>query len=270
MAAISCSKCGAEFDAPARFCRRCGNSLGPAETAAVESEAATKSFDQPVMQNPPVSAGTGPANQWPTSPAYLGPDQVTAPPGYPLYLGANTQGFPQQGMAEKRNKAPFIILGILGVVLVMVIAAFALIIARFGVDSRIPADPPNAESNAPPDPSGAGGTGQHAGHPPIPPPPPKPAPPGEATADAGPLADLVYPGSKATVKVHSNGEGTMILSTPDLSGKVMDWYIAKLPNADVVNIPFVGGGVISKGRISVTITPGSPTTIVLSNENKHR
>jgi hypothetical protein len=55
----------------------------------------------------------------------------------------------------------------------------------------------------------------------------------------------------------------MMLSTPDPPSKVMDWYVAKLPNAEVVGIPFVGGGVITKGRVSVAITPGSPATMII-------
>jgi hypothetical protein len=80
----------------------------------------------------------------------------------------------------------------------------------------------------------------------------------------------MYPGSKESVNVHSEGEGTMILSTSDPSSKVVDWYVSKLPGAEVVSIPFVGGGVITKGQVSVTVTPGSSTTIVLAIGKRHR
>src|SRR5262249_33486612 len=104
MAAVICSKCGAEFDSPARFCRRCGSSLAAGETSASPSEAATRSFDHSPGQYHSEPARTEPANQWPTTPAYLGPDQMAVGPQYQGYPGLGTQGLPQ-----KRSKAPFII-----------------------------------------------------------------------------------------------------------------------------------------------------------------
>jgi len=260
MADLTCSQCGAEFETPARFCRRCGKSLGVGEPSMSPSEATTRSFDYPADLGSAEPNSTAPTNQWPTSPAYLGPDQMTVGPQYPAYLGANTQGLTRRG-----SKAPFIILGVLGFILIGVIAVFALIISQMGrgpsgfggstagANAGAPAPPPNV-----------------SGHPPIPIPPVPPGPPGAANgASAGPLASLIYPGSKESMNIHGDGEGTIILSTSDPSSKVVDWYVAKLPNADVVTIPFVGGAVITKGQTTVTITPGSPATmIVLATEKK--
>ena len=266
MAALICSKCGAQFDAPARFCRRCGNSLGIGEPSVSPSEATTKSFEYPVEGNPAGENRTAPANQWPTAPAYLGPDQMTVGPQYPAQYQAQP-GAETRGLANKRN-AHLVILGIVLFVLLVVVPALAFLMYEVVHRDTPPGyTAPNADSRQAP------GVPEHAGipdHPIIPPPPPgPPAVPEGGNGTVPPmLASLIYPGSRQSVNVHSGQEGTMILSTPDSSSKVMDWYVAKLPNADVVSIPFVGGGVITKGGVSVTITPGSPTTIVLAVDKK--
>jgi hypothetical protein len=100
-------------------------------------------------------------------------------------------------------------------------------------------------------------------------------PPGHPATEDGTtpptLASLKYPGSEESVNVHHEGEGTVILSTPDPSSKVVDWYVSKLPGAKVVGIPFVGGGVITKDQVSVTVTPGGgSTTIVVAIGKKHK
>jgi len=83
------------------------------------------------------------------------------------------------------------------------------------------------------------------------------------------LTSLIYPGSEQSLNVHDEGEGTIIMSTSDATSRVVDWYIARLPDAKVVSIPFAGGAVITKGQTTVTVTPGSPATmIVLAVEKK--
>src|SRR5215471_3637898 len=260
MAALICSKCGAQFDAPARFCRRCGNSLGIGEPSISPLEATTKSFDYPVDGSPKGENRTAPANQWPTAPAYLGPDQISVAPQYPAVPGAETRG-----LANKKSKAPFVILGIVLFLLLIVVPGVAFLVYHAVHQNAPPAPMTFHELKrvAPPPPDAPG-------HPEIPPPPPgRPGPPEGLNGSVPPtLASLIYPGSKQSVNVHRGQEGTMILSTPDSSSKVMDWYVAKLPNAEVVSIPFAGGGVITKGEVSVTIKPGSQTTIVLAVDKK--
>lgn len=263
MAALVCSKCGSEFEAPARFCRRCGNSLGPGEPSISPSEATTKSFDYPVEHTLAGENRTAPANQWPTTPAYLGPDQMAVAPRHPAMHGAETRG-----LANKKSKVPFVILGIVAFFLFIVVPAVSLLVyqAVYRNSSTAPVDSSiKGENQVQPPPPNL------SGHPEIPPPPPGPPAPEGLNGTLPPaLSSLIYPESKQSVNVHSHKEGTIILSTADSPSKVMDWYESKLPDADVVSIPFVGGGVITKGQVSVTITPGSPTTIILAMDKKGR
>jgi hypothetical protein len=268
MAAVTCPKCGAEFDEPARFCRRCGNSLGTGEPSISSSEATTKSFDYPAPQNAPESTRTAPANQWPTAPAYLGPqqmgsDQMTVSPPYPAYPGTDTRG-----LAQKRSKAPFIILGVMGFVVVMVIAVFALVVSRMSSLGPGPGhERPGLGTNIPPEPPGAGAPG-HAGNGGIPDPPPPPPDMGGAPA-TGRFASLIYPGSTEIMNAQGDhGDGVISLSTQDPTDKVVDWYVARLPHAERVSVPFVGGAVITNDQATVIITPGSPTNIMLTKGKK--
>jgi len=180
-------------------------------------------------------------------------------PQYPAFPGSNTQG-----LAQKRSNAPFIILGVLGIVLIAVIAAFAFIISHVGRWRPVHNGPTVSIQDPPPPPP--------PGHPEIPFPPGHPAPPDPGTGTGTTTLDsLKYPGAKESFNVHGKGEGTIIMSTSDPSSKVVDWYVAKLPDADVVSIPFAGGAVITKGQTTVTITPSSPATmIVLAVEKKAR
>ena len=72
------------------------------------------------------------------------------------------------------------------------------------------------------------------------------------------------------MNVHDGGEGTIIMSSSDAPSKVVDWYVAKLPNAEVVTIPIAGGAVITKDQTSVTIAPGSPATMIIVAIEKKR
>jgi hypothetical protein len=184
-------------------------------------------------------------------------------PQYPAMPGAETRG-----LANKKSKAPFVILGIVAFFLFIVVPAVCLLVYQAVYrDSRTaPVDSSiKGENQVQPPPPNL------PGHPEIPPPPPpgRPAAPEGLNGTVPPaLSSLIYPESKQSVNVHSQNEGTIILSTADSSSKVMGWYESKLPGADVVSIPFAGGGVISKGQVSVTITPGSPTTIILAMDKK--
>src|SRR5215813_13145946 len=146
MAALSCPKCGAGYEAQAKFCRQCGSSLGPGEPSINPSEATTRSMDYPPVQNPAEASGTAPANQWPTAPAYLAPDQVAVGPQHPSFPVAGTQA-----LGGRRGKGPIVILGILGFVLILVIAAFALILYQV-VYRGSPGPPANAAYAPPPPP----------------------------------------------------------------------------------------------------------------------
>jgi hypothetical protein len=259
MAAITCSQCGAEFDGPARFCRRCGNTLGAGEPSISPSEATTKSFDYPAAQNPPEGSRTAPANQWPTAPAYLAPDQVGVAPQYPAFPGANTQGF-----ARKHSKAPFVILGILGCVLVAVIAAFALIISQVGRHPSRSGYTAGPNSGGPGAPDGPGQT--IPGHPGIPIPPNPPGPPGPSNGITGPLASLIYPGSQTVMNVEGDNGGSVVqLTSSDPTDKVVEWYVAKISPSKRVTLPFVGTILESK-QAKVIIRPGPPTTIMLTRD----
>lgn len=259
MMALVCSKCGAEFDAPARFCRRCGNSLGVGEPSISPSEATTKSFNYPGEGNPGQPNSTAPANQWPTAPAYLGPDQMAVGPQYPTYPAGATQGLPQ-----KRSNTPVVILGILGLLLLAVIAGFALIISRVGRVQR-PADAMGAGPGVQEAPRAPGQAS--SGHPEIPPPPvPPPGPPGSTNGTVtGPLAPLIYPGSHQEINVEGeDGAKVIKLTTSEPADKVADWYAARIPHSNRVSVPFIGITTISKDGLAVIIKPGNPTTIMLT------
>src|SRR5262245_21325520 len=260
MAALICSKCGAEFEPPARFCRRCGNSLGAGEPSISPSEATTRAFEHPGEHAPAEANRTAPANQWPTAPAYLAPDQTAVGRQYPVFPGADTQG-----LTQKRSKAPIVVVALILFFLFVVTPALCLLMYQILYRGPAPNHTPVAD-NIPPPPPPPG----LPGHPEVPVPPAPPAPPeGPNAATATTFTSLIYPGSEQSVNVHSEGEGTIIMSTSDPSSKVVDWYVARLPDAKVVSIPFTGGAVITKGKTAVTITPGSPATmIVLAVEKK--
>lgn len=221
------------------------------------SEATTKSFDYPAQQSPDEANRTAPANQWPTAPAYLGPDQMAVAPQYSAIPGADTNA-----LAQKRSKAPFVILGVLGFVLLAVIAALAFIVSHAGRSAPYGyVAPPNA--GMPPSAPGPNG----GGHPEIPDPPPPPEPPG-ATA-TGPLASLIYPGSHQDMNVEDE-DGTRVvkMTTSDPSDKVIDWYAARLPHSSRVTVPFVRITTITNGTATVIIKPGKPTEIMVTHGDK--
>src|SRR5262249_47240691 len=156
----------------------------------------------PAEPGPIESSRTAPASQWPTAPAYLGPDQMAVGPQYPVFPGPETQGLAQ------KQKPAIVVVALLLFFLFVAVAAASLITYQFVYRDSSSGHTPVAD-NIPPPPLPPG----LPGHPEIPVPPGHPAPPGGGSGTAPTALDsLIYPDSEQSVNVHGEGEGTIIMS----------------------------------------------------------
>jgi hypothetical protein len=169
-------------------------------------------------------------------------------------------GAATRGLASKKSKAPFVILGIALFFLFIVVPAVVFVAYQAVHRNRPTLDFTIEEDNQVQPPA-------VPGHPEVPPPPPgHPAAPEGPNGNAtGPLASLIYPGSHEEMNVEGeDGAKVIKLTTSAPADKVADWYAAKLPHSNRVSVPFLGITTISKDGLAVVIKPGNPTMIMLT------
>jgi len=127
MGTVYCDNCGTSlFEESAKFCRACGK-------PTPLSEAATKRFDQPVVQSP-----TSPVGASLTTPAYMAPFDF--PPSAPQ----------TNDLRQKKQKRNIIILVSMLALMILALAGL-LAFLNFGLGSEgIPAAPPPPGFSGPP------------------------------------------------------------------------------------------------------------------------
>ncbi|HKV40793.1 MAG TPA: zinc ribbon domain-containing protein [Blastocatellia bacterium] len=255
MAIDLCPTCGAEIQAPARFCRRCGSTLADYNPSISPSEATTRTFDPPTGHETATQFVDGS-----TAPAYLAPDEIALPPP-----AATTKGL----ASGQRNT----IISLLFVLILSFVALIGLgvIVVR---SSHSPAtDVPGASRQMPPPSGPPQGVAEQPEQPEIPdlpeiPEPPKvpqqPPPPGAALHSV-PARSLQYPGSEVTVEVPGHkDDGKLVCHTSDGIDKVVNWYLSKLKGAQPIRVAG-GTAIISTDTAVVVMTnSGDGTQIVVT------
>lgn len=221
------------------FCDNCGVSLLE-ETARFcracgkptpsPSETATKRFDQ----QPGVQAQTSSFGPSPTTPAYMAPFEF---PSAPQTIDLDR--------ARKRN-------------MILVATMLAVMIFALGglfvfLRSTPPGIPAVTSTPSIPDPPKA---------PPSPPPPPVPGIATPTKIDQ----ELIYPGSKETMKITTQGVNNVLkLHTDDAASKVVAWYIARLKVTNKYSI--AGQTMLQAGDTNVMIMGGDDGAEILITQN---
>ena len=230
MGTVFCDNCGVSLlEESARFCRACG------KPTPSPSETATKRFDQqPGFQTQTSSFGPSP-----TTPAYMAPFEF---PSAPQTIDLNR--------TRKRN---MILVATMLAIMIFALGGLYLFL-RSGdlTPTGIPAitSPPSI-----PDPP----------KPPFPPPtPPVPGTATPATIDQ----ELIYPGSKETMKITTAGVNNVLkLHTDDATSKVVAWYIARLKVTNKYSI--AGQTMLQAGDTNVMIMGGDDgAEILITQSNK--
>jgi hypothetical protein len=241
MANQTCTNCGAELVAGARFCRLCGQpSAGGGERSVLEAE--TRTLHTPTQYS---ATPTDYLPPQPTSPAYLAPGQMPSAfaPNY------NT-GSIQPGSRKKRTA---LVIGLLAVLLLVplislvVLAVIKSQTATAPVVKKIIVGKPDS----PPPPM-----------PPITQPEDKTAPPVSKTT-INPA--LIYPGAQTRMEINSGeGGGMLQLRTDDAYDKVLNWYIATIKPLNVVKTGNVSSSILRTDKMVVIITgEGGETNILI-------
>jgi hypothetical protein len=223
MATNFCPNCGANIDAPVRFCRRCGEQLVNSGTSLNPSEVTTRTLDQPS----PSDQSTMVVNSGLTAPAYIPPDQ---------FGGATQRGLqaPQSGGHNH--------LLILAVVILIVLTGLAILVPRVAqrVSIAMRGRPHDAATQPPPDTGSA-----------------------SDAALSPELEALRYPGSKRTMQVDDDpGKEVLGFQSSDSVDKVTEWYVAKLHPTKVIHLP-VGSIIKNADATVVLTGVGGVTNIIV-------
>jgi len=224
------------------FCDNCGVSLLE-ETAKFcracgkptpsLSETATKRFDQ----QPGFQTQTSSFGQQPTTPAYMAPFEF---PSAPQTIDLNR--------ARKRNMI------LVATMLAVMIFALGGLFVFLRSGDLTPTGIPSITSTPPiPDPPN--------------PPPPPPARPGTATPTKIDQ-ELIYPGSKETMKITTEGVNNVLkLHTDDAASKVVAWYVARLKVTNKYS--FAGQTMLQAADTNVVIMGGDDgAEILITQSNK--
>lgn len=189
------------------------------------SELTTRQLEPGVQYQSPTQA----VNPSPTTPAYVSPIQMPAAP-------ATNDLAP----ASKNRTVIVLLAATVGLLLFLL---FAVFLVKFN------------NQGTPTTPAGRGAPAS----PGIPPPPSGPTLSGEPIT----IESLKYPGAKELMNVKSaQGKGMLQLQTKDSTGKVVEWYTAKIKPTDNVTLPF-GNALLHSGDIAVVISGNEDGTSIL-------
>ena len=227
MSSMTCTKCGAEMTAGARFCRRCGQ---PAPDAPARSvlEAETRVF---ATRDQEPNASTQHINSPPTAPAYMSPVEMPAPPA----------AAPVTKSLRPSSSTARVLLACL--VLLLLIFPVALVAMKL-VSDRIsrPETPVVTVPEVPP------------------PPPPPPANGGPAPINSA----LVYPDARTLLDVTKTDGHVLQLRTRDPLDKVVRWYIDKIKPSETVKMREGNMTILRNEDIRAIITSaGNETDIII-------
>lgn len=248
MANQTCTNCGAEFIAGARFCRLCGQpSAGANERSVLEAE--TRTLHTPATYT---AAPTDYLSPQPTSPAYLAPGQMP-PPFAPNY---NAGSFQTGSLQPKgRKKRTGLVIGLLAILILVPLISLVVLAVIRSQTSNVPVFKKIIVTQ-----------------PQMPQPPVPPAfPPDDKTAPAPPVPKttispaLIYPGAQTRMEINSGeGAGMLQLRTDDAYDKVLAWYVATIKPTNVIKTGPGSSSILRTDKMVVIITgEGGETNILI-------
>lgn len=233
---VSCTSCGAEILAEARFCRNCGQPSARFNRESV-TEGTTRLLETPERPFAPP----------PVHEVYEGPGGMVQP----------TNRLPPQvnptshGLEATRKPTNWVLIS------VIIVAALALIATGLLIGLRGRSTTPSSPIVTP---------GAPPVQPPLPPPPGAiPQPPTGVTEGGGISSALIYPDAKTVMRITGNSEGNVIqLQTSDSFDKVVNWYKEKLKPEQTIEAgdPSMGG---QPGRS--VILPTEEVTVIITAQD---
>ncbi|HEX8650575.1 MAG TPA: zinc ribbon domain-containing protein [Pyrinomonadaceae bacterium] len=226
MSSTTCTKCGAEMTAGARFCRRCGQ---PAPEAPAQSvlEAETRVF---ATRDREPNAATQHINSPLTGPAYMSPGEMPAPPAAPVTKSL-----------QPSSSTTRVLLA--GLVLLLLIFPIALVAMKLASDRNSRPETPVVT---------------------VPEIPPPPAPPSGSGGSAPISSALVYPNAKTLLDVTKRDGHVLQLRTSDPTDKVVQWYTDKIKPSETVKVPGGNMTILRSEDIRAIITSvGNETDIII-------
>jgi hypothetical protein len=243
MANQTCTNCGAELIAGARFCRLCGQpSAGANERGVLEAE--TRTLHTPATYS---AAPTDYLSPQPTSPAYLAPGQMP-PPFAPNYNNGSFQTGSLQPKGRKKRTA--LVIGLLAVLILVPLISLVVLAVIRSQTSTVPVfkKPIVTQPQTPP-------------VPPVVPPGAETAPPVPKTTIS---PTLIYPGAQTRMEINSGeGAGMLQLQTADAYDKVLAWYVATIKPANVIKAG-PSNSILRTDKMVVIITgEGGETNILI-------
>jgi hypothetical protein len=234
MDTMTCPACGAQIEAGARYCRKCGNA------SALEAE--TREFDrapQAVASTQRMSPTTAPelinipGNTQPPIP------MVPAPP-------------------SDQRRTIIILASLVGfLMLVLVAGGLAYFIIRQPGPPFLPPPPPGGDVAGPAVPRPPGHPGLDV------PPPARPPAPGDPL-----LQDLLYPGATFVFKAEDSNKFHYQLRSDDPPARVRDWYKFKLKEAAEVISMADGPTILNAGEVKVILTADHGGTVIMLTRDR--
>ncbi|HKC63907.1 MAG TPA: zinc ribbon domain-containing protein [Pyrinomonadaceae bacterium] len=228
----TCTSCGAEMTAEARFCRRCGQASTRFKTESV-TEGTTR-----ILKTPEQDRVFG--QEFYEQHGHL------AQPTNPSLAQGNQTARNLTTETKKQNWSMISIALVAGLALVVIVLGFAL------WNRTAPTVPPTVIIKK--------------GAPPIQPPLPPPQPPRIVQGGTSISHEFYYPGAETVMEVSDPNEGnTAQLRTTDSLERVVKWYTEKLKPTQVVKTN--GSNVVLKGsQMTAIINAQGPQTMIMLHE----